>query len=243
MFLSSEYCLDGIKDVLAGDGRLLVAALHREEVPWTVLQRDWRSVSVGGEDPGLNKNRVAALCPGEVRTARVGDQVVDAARTKDPRLGQYVLLSLLQVVVVQVRSEDVRADVVPDAVDVLERVQAHVLSFLLKNVFPVPVGNLAGLPYQRRVNKVTASQLLVKIFYTEQKGAVTKSRLKEEQSHQRSLINQGENQPWAPQPSTASPYCRRVLVDGVAGWWREPQMGARPSSAHPEVAAAIFNQQ
>ena len=243
MFLSSEYCLDGIKDVLAGDGRLLVAALHREEVPRTVLQRDWRSVSVGGEDPGLNKNRVAALCPGEVRTARVGHQVVDAARTKDPRLGQYVLLSLLQVVVVQVRSEDVRADVVPDAVDVLERVQAHVLSFLLKNVFPVPVGNLAGLPYQRRVNKVTASQLLVKIFYTEQKGAVTKSRLKEEQSHQHSQINQGENQPWAPQPSTVSPCCKRVLVDGVAGWWREPQMGARPSSAHPEVAAAIFNQQ
>jgi len=241
MFLSSEYCLDGIKDVLAGDGRLLVAALHREEVPRTVLQRDWRSVSVGGEDPGLNKNRVAALCPGEVRTARVGDQVVDAARTKDPRLGQYVLLSLLQVVVVQVRSEDVRADVVPDAVDVLERVQAHVLSFLLKNVFPVPVGNLAGLPYQRRVNKVTASQLLVKIFYTEQKGAVTKSRLKEEQSHQHFQINhQGENQPWAPQPSTASPCCRRVLVDGVAGWWREPQMGARPSSTHPEVAGVMF---
>ena len=87
MFLSSEYCLDGIKDVLAGDGRLLVAALHREEVPWTVLQRDWRSVSVGREDAGLNKNRVAALCPGEVRTARVGDQVVDAARTKDPGFG------------------------------------------------------------------------------------------------------------------------------------------------------------
>ena len=104
MLLSSEYCLDGIKDVLAGDGRLLVAALHREEVPRTGLQRDWRSISVGGEDPGLNKNRVAVLCPGEVRAARVGHQVVDAARTKDPRLGQDVLLSLLQVVVVQVRS-------------------------------------------------------------------------------------------------------------------------------------------
>ena len=104
MFLSSEYCLDGIKDVLAGNRGLLVAALDREEVPRTGLQRDWRSISVGGEDPGLDKNRVAALGPGEVRAARVGHQVVDAARTKDPRLGQDVLLSLLQVVVVQVRS-------------------------------------------------------------------------------------------------------------------------------------------
>ena len=42
----------------------------------------------------------------------------------------------------------------------------------------MPVGNLTGFSYQRSVNEVTASQLLVKIFNTQQKGSMTKSWLK-----------------------------------------------------------------
>ena len=71
MFLLSEYSFDGIKDMLARNDRLLVAALHRKEISWAVLQRNWRAVAVGGEHSGLHENGVATFSSREVQASRV----------------------------------------------------------------------------------------------------------------------------------------------------------------------------
>ena len=71
MFFLSEYSFDGVKDMLARNDRLLVAALDGEEISWAVLQRNWGTVAVSGEHSGLHKDRVATFCPGEVQASRV----------------------------------------------------------------------------------------------------------------------------------------------------------------------------
>ena len=71
MFLLSEYSFDGGKDMLARNDRFLVAALHRKEISWAVLQRNWWAVAVGREHSGLHENGVATFSSGEVQASRV----------------------------------------------------------------------------------------------------------------------------------------------------------------------------
>ena len=71
MFFLSEYSFDGVKDMLARNDRLLVAALDGEEISWAVLQRNWGTVAVSGEHSGLHKDGVTTFSSGEVQAARV----------------------------------------------------------------------------------------------------------------------------------------------------------------------------
>ena len=71
MFLLSEYSFHGVKNVMAGDDRLLVTALDREEIPRAVLQRDRGAVPVSGEHSGLHEDGVATFSSRKVLAARV----------------------------------------------------------------------------------------------------------------------------------------------------------------------------
>ena len=169
--------LDGVVHTAGRQHRLLVAVLHRQEVPRAVLQAGRRALPA--EHPGLHQHAVAVLGPGEVRRAAVHHQVVDTPAAQAAHLAQQVLPPSSKVVVVQVCPEDVRTDVVPDAVDVPDRRHPEGARLALQHMLPVPVRDLAGLADQRRVHEVAASQLLVQVLHTKQEGAVTKPRLGE----------------------------------------------------------------
>jgi len=79
--------------------------------------------------------------------------------------------------VVQIRSKNIRAYVVTDAVDIFYRgLEAHLDGLGLKDVLAVDVSDFTRLANQGSVDEIFASNLFVEAFQAKKEGTMAKPR-------------------------------------------------------------------